>query len=552
MGFATPGKTEKTQITGFLSKMHLKPHHRLAIALIAVLFFGELESHAEYDSGKFFPSITDIRLTNVFFESQTGVAFPLTFTSQDLLPMTSYGGDFSFGFGYNWGGWLIGLEYNRSMYGEGKASGALMENVVNNLFALKLQRLITNTSWSWLPPWIEIVPGLTFGVDMITTDYYASTRAKDEGRLTSVTFGQEGARCFFGKLTYENSFYFGTDLFIPYIEGDYNVSYDTSIGGGFAMFFTANVGFRTYPLGLFHKNKIREARKAKEKAAREKALEAEKARQEPEEPKEASVTLIDDTDRTPAEASIQSDIHRSFTPDSDGVNDTAKLTLGISNITDKPLGWKLEILDQKGGIFRSTEGEGMFPEYYVWDGKGNDNEEVFSLNTYTARFTVLLSEKDVERTGQKTAVAKDEITTGVQMIVIIPEKKWKIIVNTIHFDPDKATFVRISEAQQKENIETLDSIAEQIEAHPNCLITIEGYANNVTNTEREDKEELIPLSQERAEAILELLAERGMKKEIMSAKGKGGASPLAAWEDRASWWKNRRVEFIVDKIEEGE
>ena len=191
----------------------------------------------------------------------------------------------------------------------------------------------------------------------------------------------------------------------------------------------------------------------------------------------------------------------------------------------------------------------MIPETLVWDGKSDSGEDVFSMNRYGVRLTVNLSQKDKERTGQETVTATDAIMTGIQMQVIIPNKKWKIIVNTIHFDPDRATFTRISEAQQKENRETLDSIAEQIKAHPDCFITIEGYANNVTNTEREDREELIPLSKLRAEAILEMLKERGLESSIMKADGKGGANPLAAWEDRASWWKNRRVEFVVEKTE---
>ena len=513
------------------------------MALSGLLLFEPSKTFAEPDNGKFFSSALDLRTTNFFVEAAGGIAFPLFFTSQDFLPMTSYGGDFSFGLGYNFGGWLIGFDYNRSVYGEGRASGAPMENFVNNLFSFKLQRVISNTSWTWLPAWFEIVPGITFGVDFITTDYYASTRAKDEGRLTSIQFGQDGARCFFGKLTYENAFYFGTDLFIPYIEGDYNVFYDTSIGGGFAMFFTANLGVRSYPLGLFHKNKIKEALKLKKKEKLEKLLE------KVEEQKTAPLVLIAEDDPTPISAGIISSIHKNFTPDNDGVNDTARLSLTVENISVIPQSWKIEILDPKGALFRSYEGKGMVPSYVDWDGKSFNGEEVFSMNRYGVRLTVILSEEDQKRTGQKKVTAEDSIVTGIQMQVVIPDKQWKIIVNTIHFDPDRATFEKISESQRKENLETLDSLTEQINAHPNCLITIEGYANNVTNTEREDREELIPLSNERAKAILELLVEHGLERKILTASGKGGATPLAAWEDRASWWKNRRVEFIVTKVE---
>ena len=37
--------------------------------------------------------------------------------------------------------------------------------------------------------------------------------------------------------------------------------------------------------------------------------------------------------------------------------------------------------------------------------------------------------------------------------------------------------------------------------------------------------------------------------EILSYEGNGGMNPIAKWEDREKWWKNRRVEFIVTKKE---
>jgi outer membrane protein OmpA-like peptidoglycan-associated protein len=51
---------------------------------------------------------------------------------------------------------------------------------------------------------------------------------------------------------------------------------------------------------------------------------------------------------------------------------------------------------------------------------------------------------------------------------------------------------------------------------------------------------------------MELLIQRGIDSSILESEGLGGANPIAAWEDRANWWKNRRVEFIVTKIDEAE
>ena len=77
--------------------------------------------------------------------------------------------------------------------------------------------------------------------------------------------------------------------------------------------------------------------------------------------------------------------------------------------------------------------------------------------------------------------------------------------------------------------------------------SVEGYANNVSNTERENIQELIPLSRLRAQTIVNILVENGLDRSILSSDGKGGSNPIAKWEDRENWWKNRRVEFIVTR-----
>ena len=78
-------------------------------------------------------------------------------------------------------------------------------------------------------------------------------------------------------------------------------------------------------------------------------------------------------------------------------------------------------------------------------------------------------------------------------------------------------------------------------------MTVEGYANNISGTREENEKDLLPLSQKRAEAIMELLAERGIARERLSAKGMGDANPIASREDRANWWKNRRIEFFIER-----
>ena len=185
------------------------------------------------------------------------------------------------------------------------------------------------------------------------------------------------------------------------------------------------------------------------------------------------------------------------------------------------------------------------PATLTWDGKSESGEVAFSRDTYMAKVIVVPDEADRTRTGQDTVEAETTIDTGILFQEIIPKQEWKIVVNTIYFDPDKPTFDEITPEQIQSNKDTLDSVYRQISEHGSVKVVVEGYANNVSNTEEENVNELIPLSQARAEAIMSQLIERGLDANNLSAKGFGGASPLAAWEDHANWWKNRRVEFRV-------
>lgn len=135
-------------------------------------------------------------IENMYFEGTGGMLFPLTFFTQDSLPMTSFGGEFSAGAGYNWDGWLFGIEYKRDMWGEGVGDYALMQNFNNNIIQFRLQRVLSRNTIRKFPSWFELVPGMGLGCDFITTDYYPSKRAKNEGRMKHVTFAEGRAVLF--------------------------------------------------------------------------------------------------------------------------------------------------------------------------------------------------------------------------------------------------------------------------------------------------------------------------------------------------------------------
>ena len=58
---------------------------------------------------------------------------------------------------------------------------------------------------------------------------------------------------------------------------------------------------------------------------------------------------------------------------------------------------------------------------------------------------------------------------------------------------------------------------------------------------------LEPLSQERAEFVKSYLKKNGVDGERLNAVGRGGRQPVVSRNDTDNWWKNRRVEFILNK-----
>ena len=507
---------------------------------------------AEPDNGKFLPSAELLLPNHVFIEAGGGLNFPVNFFNQGTVAMTSYGGDILAGAGYNFSGWLNSITYTRDMWGQGKGSYALMQNFHNHIVEFRLRKIFSKQHISWFPKKLEMIPGLGLGVNFITTDYYPSLRAKEEGRMNSVKLLDKGANCFFYRASLEFALSGITDMFIPFIGIDYNAFYDTSIGGGFAGFPRLYLGVRSYPFGIIndikrvkqeHDEMLLYEQQQHEKELREKELQ--ELREKEEHERELYELMI--ASWPEPSAKISADKESNFTPDGDGINDIAIFNLSTEYLEEDPLYWKVSIFDKKNSAIKHFEGKGKLPEHVEWDGQSDNGETVFSLNEYFAKLSVIPSEHDQQRTGYNELTSEDKIKTGVLFEIIIPDKQWKIIVNTIHFDPDRATFERISEEQKLENKETIESITRQILEHNEVEVLVEGYANNVSNTERENREELIPLSNLRAKTIMNILVENGLDRNILSYDGNGGSNPIAKWEDRENWWKNRRVEFIVTR-----
>jgi len=102
----------------------------------------------------------------------------------------------------------------------------------------------------------------------------------------------------------------------------------------------------------------------------------------------------------------------------------------------------------------------------------------------------------------------------------------------INFDTGKATI-------RPDSVKTLDDAAVALKSIPEMKVEVAGHTDNIGSPESNQR-----LSQDRAQAVMTALVQRGVKTERMTAKGYGQSVPVAdnrAEEGRA---KNRRVELV--------
>lgn len=236
-----------------------------------------------------------------------------------------------------------------------------------------------------------------------------------------------------------------------------------------------------------------------------------------------------------------------FSPDDDGADDIAEIALSYQNAIAYPEFWKVEIKDQGGMVVKSFSGRGKVPSKVTWDGLSDRGEEaVYSAEKYSVNFEIIPDSSDRKRTGVSHLSSSAQLLSGILMLRK-GEGEWKIIVVSFRFDADQATFNDLTVQQQMELSDTLQAIVRKLKKQEDCLITVEGYGNNISGTERENREEVIPLSEKRAKVIMDELIKYGVPEERLSYVGRGDKNPIDTSKNPKNRWKNRRVEFSIKK-----
>ncbi|MCL2833789.1 MAG: OmpA family protein [Treponema sp.] len=234
---------------------------------------------------------------------------------------------------------------------------------------------------------------------------------------------------------------------------------------------------------------------------------------------------------------------RFFSPDGDNIDDTLTMTLScrseaaVSN-------WSFEIFEPQPPnlSFFQWSGNGNPPASLTWDGKSKSGELVQSASDYPYTFTV----KNVQGTA-----AESKGIIAVDILVIKDGDVLRVQVPSIMFAANSGGFNGLDPQISASNQYILGRIAVTLNRFSDYKVRVEGHANVTAATpaarQKEQTEELQPLSELRAKTVMDYLVNLGVDRSRLSYVGIGGARPVAAYEDHDNWWKNRRVEFILIK-----
>ena len=255
---------------------------------------------------------------------------------------------------------------------------------------------------------------------------------------------------------------------------------------------------------------------------------------------ESQPTILD---ITPPEV-IVSVTKSPFVITDEGVAGEVFIALKVLN-EQKVTEWTMDILSDDGEILRSYSGKGDPTDQIVWRGysDGDGAEEIIEEEV-TLRIQV------VDAGGNRTTY-KEDITLDI--LVVLRDGKFFIMVPNIIFSAYQDRIDTVSAHFHSRNLKSLEKVKEVLDRYPGYILGLEAHALNIYEgmPEKYMKEEeiLFPLTERRAQAVMNALVEMGIDPDQVVVKAYGGVNPITSVFDRSIRWKNRRVEFILLRSE---
>ncbi|MGM0675645.1 MAG: FlgD immunoglobulin-like domain containing protein, partial [Spirochaetota bacterium] len=230
--------------------------------------------------------------------------------------------------------------------------------------------------------------------------------------------------------------------------------------------------------------------------------------------------------------------HTPFTPDGISGPDEVEFEVDVNTIADIAE-WELEIRDRNDRFFNEFYGNGVPASVIRWDGRASDGDTVISAEDYPYTMRV------VDVYGNEVE------TSGSVPIGIMLERdgdRYKVQIPSITFEPNSPDLVTDpDDPRGVQNNAVLERLVEIFDRYEQYDVIIEGHAVNLTGTEREENDILEPLSRSRAQSVKEGLVDRGMSASRIEVVGRGGRDPMVPHDDLDERWRNRRVDFILER-----
>lgn len=128
---------------------------------------------------------------------------------------------------------------------------------------------------------------------------------------------------------------------------------------------------------------------------------------------------------------------------------------------------------------------------------------------------------------------EDDVFFSKEIRLIPIEIGSKVRLNEVYFDTDKSDL-------RPESFPELDLVVEFMRENPTLVIEIQGHTDD-----RGSDEHNMTLSDDRANAVMSYLVQKGVSEGRMSAKGYGETKPEVPNNSDANRQVNRRVQFII-------
>jgi outer membrane protein OmpA-like peptidoglycan-associated protein len=129
---------------------------------------------------------------------------------------------------------------------------------------------------------------------------------------------------------------------------------------------------------------------------------------------------------------------------------------------------------------------------------------------------------------------------------------FRILSSRIFFKAYTADYQDVRPELAAQNMKRLADMAAKLKKFPNYKIRLVGHAvmihwDNKALGNIEQRDELLPLSKARADAVKKALVAKGLDSSTFTTEGVGASDQLVPDSDLADRWQNRRVAFFLEK-----